>query len=895
MSTRALRAAPHASPGREAGPRATRARSATQPTVEPPPVADVRAHAPLVADDSSPNNNSISLLKDFQPPRLSGRARSKALPFEPYQGRSRTAVPSMPPPPARCPLRKSATSSSSQSTTTTTSEETNEPRAAAEPVLSGTIEPIDLDENVLLVERARPVRPTQGCSLSSGNSHTLLPVAQPGSAPPGSSLTPGSALPSTGGSHEISNSAHAEDPYVSLLHELTPGSALSSGCALSGRSHTVHSTQNKITASPAAADLPTILDYISFINELPPPTRTRAQLYDPSLADARSTDAPSAGRVSATAAAINSAHMPHANAAVAAQAAKPVAVPRSPRPDGQPEPPLVVEALAVRLRAPGPSTALTRPQSPTACAISAVSSAALSTIAGAAGSSLAPTGECEKRTRRPPVLPRGSVFESKKDERLARKQVFAKELAQRFSPRMYLALLGEDGLIQVPCASDRAEAVARILMSLGGPDGNGLRDATKALDVLAAHARHTAAADPYCLPVSGLLAHSLVAREYKLGLENGAGHSLGGASRGHSFRQGLTWLRDHLRLPICLDAALLEAAAPKTSEIEGSGKKKAGTFPLQIVCLFELVAAAVRPDLPREDSVTVHFARSFLAFAILGSLRVQDLEEIDAVLLDQFDPDTVVSAHVRLSKNGEPIELFVPAEGFLGPLSWWPRHRESCRRIGAFPLHQRPFGSGGALAKSPAFEPRGRMTGAQIRAGMKEVASMKPLDLSPADVAALLLQGHSAHGTLNDYFKCIGRWPSLFGEHEEGFSKHDRDAVGHWLSFGATDAEVEPPPPPKRRRDGQAPDREHAGSDRSHMRERYARGEGRGGERAEQLRIRRRGISFIRRAIEAWSRHWGVSWMRLPAGHASKLVLSEQRATVVPSSGPWPQPTAALA
>jgi hypothetical protein len=53
MSTRALCAAPHASPGREAGPRATRARSATQPTVEPPPVADVRAHAPLVADDSS--------------------------------------------------------------------------------------------------------------------------------------------------------------------------------------------------------------------------------------------------------------------------------------------------------------------------------------------------------------------------------------------------------------------------------------------------------------------------------------------------------------------------------------------------------------------------------------------------------------------------------------------------------------------------------------------------------------------------------------------------------------------------------------------------------------------------------------------------------------------------
>ena len=45
-------------------------------------------------------------------------------------------------------------------------------------------------------------------------------------------------------------------------------------------------------------------------------------------------------------------------------------------------------------------------------------------------------------------------------------------------------------------------------------------------------------------------------------------------------------------------------------------------------------------------------------------------------------------------------------------------------------------------------------------------------------------------------------------------------------------------------------------------------------------------ISFLRRALERWSAHWGVSWVRLPAGHHSKKILSEQPEDVPPDV-PW--------
>ena len=49
-----------------------------------------------------------------------------------------------------------------------------------------------------------------------------------------------------------------------------------------------------------------------------------------------------------------------------------------------------------------------------------------------------------------------------------------------------------------------------------------------------------------------------------------------------------------------------------------------------------------------------------------------------------------------------------------------------------------------------------------------------------------------------------------------------------------------------------------------------------------QLRIRRRLVSIVRRALIAWKAHWGVSWISLPPNHASKLLLSEKPHSVIP-------------
>ena len=219
--------------------------------------------------------------------------------------------------------------------------------------------------------------------------------------------------------------------------------------------------------------------------------------------------------------------------------------------------------------------------------------------------------------------------------------------------------------------------IARTVMATGGPDGSGLADAAKALDVLATYAIELRAFDPlcdqFCMPVTSALAHLLIAREQAAGLAKGVG-SLGGATRGDSFRKGLTWLRDHLRLPIDLDEALIDSAAPRHKTIPGAGTAKAGTFPFEAICQFEFIArlrpGEKLPDGNEPSPVTLHYARSWLAFGINNSLRVQDCEEIDKVPLDKYEPNTIIHAHVRQSKNTVDLDAFCPAEGFLGPYLW---------------------------------------------------------------------------------------------------------------------------------------------------------------------------------------------------------------------------------
>ena len=102
-----------------------------------------------------------------------------------------------------------------------------------------------------------------------------------------------------------------------------------------------------------------------------------------------------------------------------------------------------------------------------------VAAVALSVVGGLASLAMPPPPPVRYRIRRAPILPRGVSFHSIAAERLARKEVLARELVALLPPQVCEMLLGPGGYAQVPGAVERAEAVARIVLALGGPDGDG--------------------------------------------------------------------------------------------------------------------------------------------------------------------------------------------------------------------------------------------------------------------------------------------------------------------------------------------------------------------------------------------------------------------------------------
>eukprot|EP00962_Isochrysis_galbana_P012929 scaffold3683_cov118-Isochrysis_galbana.AAC.1 len=97
------------------------------------------------------------------------------------------------------------------------------------------------------------------------------------------------------------------------------------------------------------------------------------------------------------------------------------------------------------------------------------------------------------------------------------------------------------------------------------------------------------------------------------------------------------------------------------SQSEGIGRsRERGGFSAPAVLYFHLEHLSADPV----SSVARFFARSFLICAWLA-IRVQDMERTN-LFADERDPNRVVRGVVRLSKNGEPINLFMPASPVWG-------------------------------------------------------------------------------------------------------------------------------------------------------------------------------------------------------------------------------------
>ena len=120
------------------------------------------------------------------------------------------------------------------------------------------------------------------------------------------------------------------------------------------------------------------------------------------------------------------------------------------------------------------------------------------------------------------------------------------------------------------------------------------------------------------------------------------------------------------------------------------------------------------------------------------------------------------------SKDGLPLELHAPAEGYLGRWEWWPLHVAAL----AGRRHVLPNFNASVPAKASELL-AGVMPQGKALPALQDLMQMAPLRMGQVEWRALGLKGHSIHGTGADLVRFLGA--------ELGFRDGDARAVGHWL------------------------------------------------------------------------------------------------------------------
>ena len=216
---------------------------------------------------------------------------------------------------------------------------------------------------------------------------------------------------------------------------------------------------------------------------------------------------------------------------------------------------------------------------------------------------------------------------------------------------------------------------------------------------------------------------------------------------------------------------------------------------------------------------------------------------------DEVAPDKVVrGCTVVASKGGFPLELYAPAEGWLGPFYWLGEHmREMGARRHALPaFHSSPTGRPSLASKlAPGVMPK-----AHGLKALQDLCSMAPLCMSEAEFKALNITSHSSHGTGSD----MGRFMGV----SRGWTEPMCRQLGHWL-HDKNAPQADP------RKVAGAPKRgvpDGAPCSRGTMSLRYSQGRGRRGERQEQLEVRAALIQSVRKGLRLFRKHW----TKLPPG-----------------------------
>ena len=423
-------------------------------------------------------------------------------------------------------------------------------------------------------------------------------------------------------------------------------------------------------------------------------------------------------------------------------------------------------------------------------------------------------------------------FASHGDARLFKQEVAIIQLMDLLPyAKLERAVLGAEARADVPSASDRRKLVKRRLAARAGPTGANAKDAAKAWHLLEAAAR--ARGRTQVLPVSHAVAATVVQAEAERAARAARG-SRGGATCAERVRKGMLFLRRACRLDVDAEDELVEdAARPEDAGQDARPRSHAASLPLCVQLQLETLADGPAESVPR------FMARSFLVSAFAHNTRINDALAA-RVWADESSPWVIKGRTTVRSKDGLPLDLFAPAEGYLGRWDWWPRH--------AAALADRSHVLPNFDASSPSTASRiltGVLPQGKAIIALQDLMAMAPLHMPFSQWRHLGLKGHSIHGSGADLIRFLGA--------EFGFHEGDARAVGHWLR------DKNAPAPGGRQRPN-AP-RGHGrpagiGNEREHMERRYSQGAGRRGEEAEQLRVRCRLVQVVREGLERFGRHW---------------------------------------
>jgi hypothetical protein len=358
---------------------------------------------------------------------------------------------------------------------------------------------------------------------------------------------------------------------------------------------------------------------------------------------------------------------------------------------------------------------------------------------------------------------------------------------------------GDRGMQQIPEGSQRRDYLRRVIEARAGSEGARIADLRKLLCTARIYAATVMNLpkdkwDSALFPMSAALAHILVHSKHITALKKAAdkqGNALvtvpgrSGGSVGPQCRDTIIFAATKMLWPIESIKTVLDGAAPKPAD---KGSNKAGTPPLALKCAFEEWANDLNtiPGTLGEEArkAVSYYCKTFLAGGIDQGIRVG--EGVKVILqVDEISPDTVMRGIAYMAKDGAPLNLYAPAEGFLGPYTWYREYLRTALETGQiYPKWNKPRGSKGTILKTSGLEFNYVAEKEEIREAFKDISMLL---YSKQEMDEMVLRGHSMHVAYAEWCRTIWSDPCLKSglilpkELAKGFSDSDCGVCGHWL------------------------------------------------------------------------------------------------------------------